>query len=118
MERRRQGKFNPSKDSNSTEDLVENEYPVTDPRRALPVFNKFSEVCRETLIEELKNDLKEKLMEELQEKFKENIQINSKNSNTTQIKKLEKKQKQLNELREDINKLQYETKEIIKKRNI
>jgi hypothetical protein len=44
--------------------------------------------------------------------------INSKSIRTLQNKKLEKKQKQLYELREDLNKLQSETKETIKKRCI
>jgi hypothetical protein len=37
---------------------------------------------------------------------------------TTQIKKLEKIQKQVHELREDFNKLQSEAKEIIKRKEI
>jgi hypothetical protein len=42
--------------------------------------------------------------------------MHSRNMKTPQIKKLEKTQKQLNELREVINKHQSKTKETIKKR--
>jgi hypothetical protein len=42
--------------------------------------------------------------------------MNSNNIKIPQIKKLEKKQKQLNEFRKDINKLQSETKKTIKKK--
>jgi hypothetical protein len=41
--------------------------------------------------------------------------MHSRNIKTQQIKKLEKTQKQLNELREDFSKYQSETKETIKK---
>jgi hypothetical protein len=41
---------------------------------------------------------------------------NSMNPKRTWIKKLEKTQKQLNDLKEDFNKLQIETKEVIKKK--
>jgi hypothetical protein len=48
--------------------------------------------------------------------LKRTYKNNSMNPIRTWVKKLEKTQKQLNELREDFNKLQNETKEIIKKR--
>jgi ferritin-like metal-binding protein YciE len=56
----------------------------------------------------------EKLMEKLQAWLNRMYRMNSRNIKTLQIKKCEKTQKQLNELREDFNKLQSETKETIK----
>jgi Spy/CpxP family protein refolding chaperone len=48
--------------------------------------------------------------------LKEDIQNNSMNPKKTWIKILKKTQKQLNKLREDFNKCQNETKEIIKRK--
>jgi hypothetical protein len=55
-------------------------------------------------------------MEKLKEKVKQNIQSQLKEYQYTTNKKLEKTQKQLNELREDFNKPESETKETRKKR--
>jgi ferritin-like metal-binding protein YciE len=54
-------------------------------------------------------------MKKLQEKVKQNIQNKWKEYQDIINKKLEKTQKQLNELREDFNRLPNETKENIKK---
>jgi predicted alpha/beta-fold hydrolase len=54
---------------------------------------------------ELNEDLKELLKEELIEELKKNIQKQPKEYQNHTNKKLEKTQKQLNELREDFNKL-------------
>jgi hypothetical protein len=76
--------------------------------------NEFNDFHKKFLEEEIKNELIEILMEKLQEKLKQNIQREL-NIKTTQIKKLEKTHKQLNELTKDCNKSQSETKENIKK---
>jgi hypothetical protein len=60
-------------------------------------------------------EITEKFMEKLQDMVNQKYKIHSRNIKTPQIKN-EKTQKQLNELREDFNKHQSETKETIKKR--
>jgi hypothetical protein len=59
-------------------------------------------------------EITEKFMEKLQDMVNQKYKIHSRNIKTPQIKN-EKTQKQLNELREDFNKHQSETKETIKK---
>jgi hypothetical protein len=70
---------------------------------------------KKSLKEKVINELIEILMKKLQEMVKQNVEDEIKHHDI--IKKLEKTQKQLNELREDLNKLQSEMKETIKKRN-
>jgi hypothetical protein len=59
-------------------------------------------------------EITEKFMEKLQDMVNQKYKLHSRNIKTPQIKN-EKTQKQLNELREDFNKHQSETKETIKK---
>jgi uncharacterized protein involved in exopolysaccharide biosynthesis len=111
MGRRRQGNSTPQKNNNSIEDLLGNEgneYLIPDPKRK--IINMANE-----LKEELKNEYSEIIREKLQEKVKENIQNQLKEYQDTTNKKLEKIQKQLNELRKGFNKLQNETKKTSRK---
>jgi hypothetical protein len=72
-----------------------NAYPVADPSRMrISMSNELNEEPKERPREDLKKDLKEEFMEE----FSKNIKI-------TKTEKLENPRKQLNELREDFNKL-------------
>jgi acyl-CoA reductase-like NAD-dependent aldehyde dehydrogenase len=68
--------------------------------------------------EEIMGEITEKLMEKLQNTVNKKVQDALKNFQDTTNEKLEKTQKQLNELREDFNKHQCETKEIMKEKNI
>jgi hypothetical protein len=105
--RRKQGSSFLKKANNSTEDLVgneESEYPVPDPNRLMiNVTNELNAVHKKLFKEEFKNELIEILMEKLQEKVKQNIQNQLKEYQDNTNKKLEKTQKQLNELRENLN---------------
>jgi esterase/lipase len=58
------------------------------------------------------------IMQKLQEMNEHNTQDELKQYQDTTNKRLEKIQKELNELKEDFNKLQVETKETIKNRDI
>jgi uncharacterized protein Yka (UPF0111/DUF47 family) len=60
-------------------------------------------------------EIAEKLIEKLQDTVNQKIQDALKKYKDNTNKKLEKKQKQINELREDFNQLQSETTETIKK---
>jgi hypothetical protein len=62
------------------------------------------------------DEITEKLMEKLQDRVNQKVQDDSRNFKIPQIKRLEKTQKQLNELRKDFDKLQSKTKETIKKK--
>jgi chaperonin cofactor prefoldin len=62
------------------------------------------------------NAIIEIVMEKLQNMAKQKVQDELTQYQDTTNKRIEKKQKQLNELKEDFNKLQSETKEIIKMR--
>jgi hypothetical protein len=64
------------------------------------------------------SEIIEMVMEKLQDTVKQKVQDECKQYQNTTNKKLEKTQKQLNELREDFNKVQCETKETIKKRYV
>jgi uncharacterized protein YlxW (UPF0749 family) len=61
------------------------------------------------------NEFIEIVMEKIQKMAKQNVQDELKQHQDTASKKLEKTQKELNELRQHFNKLQSETKETIKK---
>jgi cell division protein FtsX len=61
-------------------------------------------------------DINEKFMEKLQDTVNQRVQDTLKKFQDITNKKFEKTQKQLNELREDFNKHQSETKETIKKK--
>jgi hypothetical protein len=69
-----------------------------------------NEDLKEVLKEELKKEQKEEILGELKDKLKESIQ---KQRLLRQHTKNEKTQKQQNEFRQDFNKFQDETKEII-----
>jgi glutamyl-tRNA reductase len=67
--------------------------------------------------EEIMEEITEKLMKKLQDMVNQKIQDALKKfQDTTNKNKLEKTQKQLNELREDFNKHQSKTREYKKKR--
>jgi hypothetical protein len=66
--------------------------------------------------EEIMDQITEKLMEKLQHMGNYKVQHELKKYQDITSKKLEKTQKQLNELREDFHKLQNETKETVKKK--
>jgi hypothetical protein len=69
-----------------------------------------------SLKEEIMEEVTEKLMKKILDMFKQKVQDHSRNFKTPQIRNFEKTQKQLNELREDFNKHQSETKDTIKKK--
>jgi F0F1-type ATP synthase membrane subunit b/b' len=62
------------------------------------------------------DELMEIVIQKLKETVKHNVEDELKQYQDTTNKKLEKTQKQLNELREDFNKHQSETKDTIKKK--
>jgi predicted nuclease with TOPRIM domain len=95
----------------------ENDYSIPDSNRMMiNMANEFNNIHKEFLKQDIKNELIEILMEKLQEMVKQNIQNQLKECQDITNRKLEKTQKQLNELTEDFNKLQSETKETLKKR--
>jgi type I site-specific restriction endonuclease len=112
----------PPKINNSIEENLlgneENEYPVPDSNRTtINITNELSnDHKKKSLNEEIMDKITEKLMEKLQDMVNQKVQDALKKYQDTTNKKLEKIQKQLNELREDFDKLQSETKETIKKR--
>jgi type I site-specific restriction endonuclease len=112
----------PPKINNSIEENLlgneENEYPVPDSNRTtINITNELSnDHKKKSLNEEIMDKITEKLMEKLQDMVNQKVQDALKKYQDTTNKKLEKMQKQLNELREDFDKLQSETKETIKKR--
>jgi hypothetical protein len=75
--------------------------------------NELNGVCEELFKVELKNELIGIFMDKIQEKVKENIEKQLKEYQDKTNKILEKTQKQPNELRENFNKFQKGTKEII-----
>jgi hypothetical protein len=109
----------PQKTNSSIEGLVGNEqieYPDPDPKRTMiNITNELNDTHKKkSLKEEIRYKITEKLMEELQDTVNQKVQDVLKKYHDTTNKKLEKTQKQRNELREDFNKLQSETKETIK----
>jgi hypothetical protein len=96
----------------------ENGYPVPDPSKTMVnATNEPSDTHKKNLSKRkswkrsLRNSWRS-YKTQLTRKYK----LHSKNFKTPQIKKLEKTQKQLKELREDFNKHQHETKETTKNR--
>jgi hypothetical protein len=118
--RRRPGNFTAQKNNISIEKLMgneENEYPVlTKKKPIINITNELNDIQKnKSLKEEIMDELNEILMDKLQETFKQNVQDELKQYQDVTNKKLEKTQKQLNELREDFNKYQGKTKETSKK---
>jgi hypothetical protein len=71
---------------------------------------------KKTLKEEILEEITEKFMEKIQDMVNQNVQDALKKFQDPKNKKYEKTQKQINELREDFNKHQSETKDTIKKK--
>jgi hypothetical protein len=93
-----------------------NEYPAPDPNIMLTnITNELSKAHKKFLKEEIMNEHVEIFMEKQQEMVKQNVQDEFKEYQDTTNKKLEKTLQQLNELIEDFNKHQSETKETKKK---
>jgi hypothetical protein len=117
--RRRQGNSISQKTNNSIEDLLGNEeyeYSVLDPNRTMINMTKdINDVHKKFLKEEIMNDLIDILTQKPQKTVKQNAQNELKEYQDTTIKTLERTKKQPNELSEDFNKHQSETKETFKK---
>jgi glycerol-3-phosphate dehydrogenase len=101
MGRRRQGNTTPHKtNNNSIQDLAANEgneFPVAHPSRmGMRMSNELNEELKEILQRRAQKGLKEKLTKELKEKL--NIQKQLKEYQENTDNKLEKTQKQINEL--------------------
>jgi DNA repair ATPase RecN len=95
----------------------ENEHRAPDSKRTMiSITNELMMSTRKISNLEIMDELIEILMEKLQEMTKQNVQNELKQYQDILNKKLEKTQKQLNELREGFNKHQSERKKIIKKK--
>jgi hypothetical protein len=70
-----------------------------------------------TFKEEILEDITEKFMEKILDMVNQNVQDALEKFQDTKNKEHEKTQKQINELREDFNKHQSETKDTIKRDN-
>jgi hypothetical protein len=79
------------------------------------IMNELSDAHKKYLKEEIMEKITEKVMENLQHMVNQKVQDAPKKYQNITNEKLERTQKQLNELREDFVKLQNETKETIKK---
>jgi esterase/lipase len=107
--RRNPGKSTSQKTNNSIEDLLgneENEYPESAPNRTMLIMTNEPNVNKKTLKEEIMNEIIEIVMKNLQDIVKQKVQDELKQYQDTTNKKHVKTQKQLNELREEFNKLQ------------
>jgi site-specific DNA-adenine methylase len=92
----------------------ENGYPVPDSSKTMVNVTKDPSDCpHKTFKEEILGDIIEKLMEKILDMVKQNVQDALKKFQDTKHKEHEKTQKQINELREDFNKHQSETKDTI-----
>jgi hypothetical protein len=119
MGRRRSGNYTPQK-NDSIKDSVGNEesrYQVPDPNKTMINATKEpSDTYKKTLKEEILEEITEIPMEKILDMIYQNIQDALKKFQDTKNKEHEKTQKQINELREEFNKHQNETKDTIKKR--
>jgi type I site-specific restriction endonuclease len=116
--RRRDGSYTPQK-NNSIEDSVgnqENGYPLPDPNKTMiNVTKEPSDAQKKNLKEDILEAITEKLMEKILDMVNQNVQDELKKFQDTKNKEHEMTQRQINELREDFNKHQSETKDTIKK---
>jgi small-conductance mechanosensitive channel len=109
---------------NSIQDSVGNEEngnPVPDPNKTMINVSKEPidiHTRKKTLKEEILEEISEKFMEKILDMINQNVQDTVKKFQNTKNKEHEKTQKQINELREDFNKHQSETRDTIKKRDI
>jgi hypothetical protein len=106
--------------NNSIEDSVGNEengHTAPDPNKTMINITKEpSDTQKKSLKEEIFKKITEKHLKKILDMVNQNVQDVLKKFQDTKNKEHEKTQKQLNELREDFNKHQSETKDTIKKR--
>jgi hypothetical protein len=103
--------------NNSMENLMGNEKIDTQflTLTMINISNESSDIQKKSLKEQIMEEITEKLMEKILETVNQKVQVALRKFQGTTNKELEKTQKQINELREDFNKHQSETKDTIKK---
>jgi mevalonate kinase len=96
----------------------ENGYPLPDPNKTMINVTKKpidTHQKKKPLKEEILIEITEKFMEKILDMINQNVQDALKKFQDTKNKEHEKTQKQINELRENFNKHQSETKDTLKK---
>jgi hypothetical protein len=113
--RRRRDEKHSSQKKKSIQDLKRNEengYPVPDPKKTMINDTKEpSDAHKNTLKEEILQEITENFMENILDMVNQNVQDVLKKFQDTKNKEHEKTQKQINELRGDLNKHQSETED-------
>jgi hypothetical protein len=89
----------------------ENKYPVLDLNETMiKVTKELSNAHKKALKKEIWGEIAEKFMEKILDMVNQNVQNALKKFQDNKNKELEKTQKQMKELREDVNQQQGETK--------